>query len=155
MPVAELLKATEVPNLFVLTAGPLPPNPPALLARRSVPDLFADLKTRFDWILVDSPPLASVTDALLLARHADSVIMVVQHNKVDKKVVKRSVNALRKATPNVLGVVLNQVDVQHKGYYYYYYQHDGGTTGRKGSPTTKAPPASPPDEASGPRVIPH
>ncbi|HEY6547751.1 MAG TPA: polysaccharide biosynthesis tyrosine autokinase, partial [Vicinamibacteria bacterium] len=155
VPVAELLKATEVPNLFVLTAGPLPPNPPALLARRSVQDLFADLKTRFDWILVDSPPLASVTDALLLARHADSVIMVVQHNKVDKKVVKRSVNALRKATPNVLGVVLNQVDVQHKGYYYYYYQHDGGNTGRKGTPTSAAAPTSPPEEASAPRVIPH
>jgi capsular exopolysaccharide synthesis family protein len=126
VPVTDLLKPTDVPNLFVLTAGPLPPNPPALLARRAVQDLFADLKARFEWILVDSPPLASVTDALLLARYADSVVMVVQHNKVDKKVVKRSVAALRKVTPNVLGVVLNQVDVKHKGYYYYYYQHDGG-----------------------------
>jgi len=157
LPVADLLKPTETPNLFVLTAGPLPPNPPALLARRSVQDLFADLKARFEWILVDSPPLASVTDALLLARHADSVVMVVQHNKVDKKVVKRSVNALRKATPNVLGVVLNQVDVQHKGYYYYYYQHEGGPGGRKGaaSPRPAGPSEAADETAPGRRVVPH
>ena len=115
VPLDQLLKPTDQPNLFVLTAGPLPPNPPALLARRAVPELLAELKARFEWILVDSPPLASVTDALLLARHADEVVMVVQHNKVDKKVVKRSVNALRKAAPNLLGVVLNQVDVYAEG----------------------------------------
>ena len=131
VPLDELLKPTELPNLFVLTAGPLPPNPPALLARKSVVDLFAELRTRFEWILVDSPPLASVTDALLLARHADVAVMVVQHNKVDKKVVKRSVAALQKASPNVLGVVLNQVDVQQKGYYYYYYQHDAAVGARR------------------------
>ena len=131
VPLDELLKPTELPNLFVLTAGPLPPNPPALLARKSVVDLFAELRTRFEWILVDSPPLASVTDALLLARHADVAVMVVQHNKVDKKVVKRSVAALQKASPNVLGVVLNQVDVQQKGYYYYYYQHDAAAGARR------------------------
>jgi Mrp family chromosome partitioning ATPase len=81
--------------------------------------------------------------------------MVVQHNKVDKKVVKRSVNALRKATPNVLGVVLNQVDVQHKGYYYYYYQHEG-PGGRKGAPVPAASPTSLPEPGpNGRRVSPH
>jgi polysaccharide biosynthesis transport protein len=136
-----LIQPTDMPNLHALTAGPLPPSPPAILARKSVADLLEDLRGRFEWILVDSPPLASVTDALLLARHADVVVMVVQHNKVDKKVVKRSVSALRKATPNVLGAVLNQVDVQTKGYYYYYYHHDaaGATTGAKRK--TGAPPA--------------
>jgi protein-tyrosine kinase len=131
VPLDELVKPTAHPNLFVITAGPLPPNPPALLARKSVVDLFVDLRARFEWILVDSPPLASVTDALLLARHADVAVMVVQHNKVDKKVVKRSVAALQKASPNVLGVVLNQVDVQQKGYYYYYYQHDAAAGARR------------------------
>ena len=75
--------------------------------------------------------------------------MVVQHNKVDKKVVKRSVAALQKASPNVLGVVLNQVDVQQKGYYYYYYQHDAAAGGRRGgarrrNADTAAPAASGP-----------
>ena len=117
-----LVQSTRVPNLFALTAGPLPPNPPAMLARKNVADLFARLRRQFEWILVDSPPLASVTDALLLARHADLAIMVVQHNNVDKKLVKRSVVALRKATPNLLGAILNAVDLKARSYHYYYYQ---------------------------------
>src|SRR6185503_15076379 len=71
-----LARPTRVPNLFALTAGPLPPNPPALLARKTVPDLLNHLRAHFEWVLVDSPPLASVTDALLLARHADAVLFV-------------------------------------------------------------------------------
>ncbi len=119
-----VIQATRVPNLDALTAGPLPPNPPALLARKSFGELLEHLRGRYEWILVDSPPLASVTDALLLARHADIAVMVMQHLKVDKRLVKRSVAALRKATPNLLGAVLNAVDVQARGYHYYYYsQH--------------------------------
>jgi Mrp family chromosome partitioning ATPase len=95
-------------------------------------------------VLVDSPPLASVTDALLVARHADVVAYVVQHNKMDKKLVKRNVNALRKATPNLLGAVLNSVDIQAKGYYYYYYQQDTATGGGKAaSPRAGASPPGP------------
>jgi capsular exopolysaccharide synthesis family protein len=121
-----LVKPTDIANLFALTAGPLPPNPPALLARRSLGDLFDSLRRDFDWVLVDSPPLASVTDALLLARQADHTVLVVQHAKVDKRLVKRSVAALHKATPHVLGVVLNVVDVRARSYQYYYYpQKDG------------------------------
>jgi capsular exopolysaccharide synthesis family protein len=123
-PLDALLKPTATPNLYALSAGPLPPNPPAILARKSLGDLLDQLRGQFEWILIDSPPLASVTDALLLARHADIVVMVVQHNKVDKRVVKRSVAALRRATPNLLGAVLNAVDVSSKGYYYYYYHQE-------------------------------
>jgi polysaccharide biosynthesis transport protein len=117
-----IIQATDLPHLFALTAGPLPPNPPAMLARKNVAELFAQLRRQFEWILVDSPPLASVTDALLLARYADLAIMVVQHNKIDKKLVKRCVVALRKATPNVLGAILNAVDLKTRSYHYYYYQ---------------------------------
>jgi polysaccharide biosynthesis transport protein len=119
-----LIRPTHIPNLYALTAGPLPPNPPALLARKTVIDLLNHLRTHFEWIFVDSPPLASVTDALLLARHADAVLFVIQHNKVDKKLIKRSVTALRRATPNLLGGVLNAVDIKAKSYHYYYYPQD-------------------------------
>jgi capsular exopolysaccharide synthesis family protein len=129
-----LIRPTRVPNLFALTAGPLPPNPPAVLARKNVPALLDHLRRHFEWILLDSPPLASVTDALLLARHADMVVMVVQHAKIDKKLVKRSLTALRKVTGNVLGTVLNAVDVKAQGYYYSYYQDQPGTGGRKSGP---------------------
>ena len=121
-----LIQSTRTPNLYALTAGPLPPNPPALLGRQAVGDLLNHLRKSVEWILVDSPPLASVTDALLLARWADHVVLVIQHNKVDKRLIKRQVASLRRATPNLLGAVLNDIDIQAKGYYYYYYPRKGG-----------------------------
>ena len=132
-----LIRATRVPNLFALTAGPLPPNPPAILARKQMADFLNHLRRHFEWILVDAPPVASVTDALLLARHADLVVYVVEHNNVDKKLIRRSVNALRKVTPNVLGAVLNAVDMKAKGYYYYYYPHTPEAEGRAAKPRPK------------------
>jgi succinoglycan biosynthesis transport protein ExoP len=118
---ASVLRPTRVKNMFALTAGLLPPNPPALLARADLGTHLEQLRGQFRWVLLDSPPLASVTDALLLARHADLTVLVVQYDKVDKKVVKRSLAALRKVTPNVLGAVLNAVDMKGRARYYYYY----------------------------------
>jgi succinoglycan biosynthesis transport protein ExoP len=138
-----LIRPTHIPNLYALTAGPLPPNPPALLARKTVLDLLAHLRAHFEWIFVDSPPLASVTDALLLARHADTVLFVIQHNKVDKKLIKRSVSALRRATPNLLGGVLNAVDVRAKSYQYYYYSQEDDAKDAKDKPRGPKPPAKP------------
>lgn len=124
-----LVQPTKSPNLFVLTAGALPPNPPALIARKQMGDLLDRLRRHFDWILVDSPPLASVTDALLLARYCDLAVYVVQHNKIDKKAIKRSIVALQKVTPNLLGVIINALDIKTRGYYYYYYHQDHKITG--------------------------
>jgi capsular exopolysaccharide synthesis family protein len=135
-----LVRPTGFAGLSVLTAGPLPPNPPALLARKNLTALLDELRSQFEWILVDSPPLASVTDALLLARHADISVVVIRHNKVDRKLVKRSVAALRKVTGSLLGVVLNAVDVKAQGYYYYYYQHgeQPSRAGKKKAPRVAA-----------------
>jgi capsular exopolysaccharide synthesis family protein len=116
-----LTHTTRVRNLSILPAGKLPPNPPALLARQDVTRVLDELKRLYRWVLIDSPPLASVTDGLLLARHADMTVMVVQHNHADKKVARRGVLALSKVTDSLIGVVLNAVDIQTQGYQYYYY----------------------------------
>jgi capsular exopolysaccharide synthesis family protein len=137
-PLSALLRPASVANLFALTAGPLPPNPPALLARKALGDLLEELRDQFEWVLVDSPPLASVTDALLLARHADHTVLVVQHDGVDKKLVKRSVAALRKVTPHLLGAVLNVVDVRARSYQYYYYPRRDGVGMRPEPPAGDA-----------------
>ncbi len=143
-PLSALLRPASIANLFALTAGPLPPNPPALLARKALGPLLDELRGQFDWVLIDSPPLASVTDALLLARHADHAVLVIQHNKVDKRLVKRAVAALRKATPNLLGAVLNVVDVRARSYNYYYYaQREGGRHRREAPPGEAGTPAAP------------
>jgi capsular exopolysaccharide synthesis family protein len=142
-----LTHSTTTKNLSALTAGPLPPNPPAILARPDVPACLDELRRQFRWVLIDTPPIASVTDALLLARHADMAVLVIQHNKVDKKVVKRSLAALRKVQPNVLGAVLNAVDIKTKGYYYYYQQHrdkkPAAAEARKGRPSRPISTVSP------------
>src|SRR5262249_52749086 len=65
-----LVQSTRVKNLFALTAGPLPPNPPGILTRPDVATSLDQLRRHFRWVLIDTPPIASVTDALLLARHA-------------------------------------------------------------------------------------
>lgn len=116
-----LVRTTRIPNLWAIPAGALPPNPPALLARPDLPAALAQLKRHYRWVLVDSPPVAAVTDALLLAQCADATVIVVQQNKVDRATVKRALGALRKVTPNVVGAVLNAVDVKTKGYYGYQY----------------------------------
>jgi Mrp family chromosome partitioning ATPase len=95
-----------------------------VLARRDLEALFVELRRRFEWVLVDSPPVGSVTDALLLARHADIVLFVVQHDRVDKKEVRRALASLRKVTPNLLGGVFNGIEAGSRpGYYDYYYAH--------------------------------
>jgi len=135
-----LARPSRVPNLSVIPAGALPPNPPALLGRADLADALDQLRRHYRWVLVDSPPVAAVTDALLLARIADSTLLVVQQNKVDRAMVKRALGALRKMTPNVIGAVLNAVDVKTKGYYGYEYygsrkqraEKGGGHTGPGG-----------------------
>ncbi len=116
-----LVRATRVPKLALLAAGQLPPNPPALLARGELAEVLDHLRRHYRWVLVDSPPVAAVTDALLLARHADTTLLVVQPNKVERLLAKRAVAALRKVSPNLLGAVLNAVDVKTNGYYGYGY----------------------------------
>jgi succinoglycan biosynthesis transport protein ExoP len=116
-----LVQSGGAPSLAALTAGPLPPNPPALLARGQLDSLFAELRQRYRWILVDSPPLASVTDALLLARRSDMVVVIVKHNGIDKRLVRRAVGALRRVGAPLLGVVLNMMELHVGNYYYYYY----------------------------------
>ena len=90
-------------------------------ARRDLETLLDRLRRHFDWVLIDSPPLASVTDALLLARHADIVVYVIQQNRVDKRLIKQTIKNLRKVTPNLLGAVFNAVDVKATAGAYGYY----------------------------------
>jgi capsular exopolysaccharide synthesis family protein len=144
---ATLVKPSRIPNLSVITAGPLPPNPPALLARSELQAAFRQLKRQYRWVLVDSPPVAAVTDALLLAQRADSTILVVQQKKVDRAMVKRSLLALRKVTPYVIGAVLNAVDVRTKGYYgYAEYGSRRDARDAKGRPSRHPSPRTQPND---------
>jgi capsular exopolysaccharide synthesis family protein len=142
-----LVRTTRIPNLSAIPAGALPPNPPALLARPDLGAALAQLKRHYRWVLVDSPPVAAVTDALLLAQIADATVLVVQQNKVDRAMVKRALGALRKVTPNVIGAVLNAVDVKTKGYYGYSdygSRKERAEDGSGPAPSPGRPDAAPP-----------
>ncbi len=118
---ASLVKKTAIPGLSALTAGPLPPNPPEILGHSRFQELLADFKRSFDWVIVDAPPVLSVTDAVLIAPLMDEIILVVQHGRFARKMIKRAVLQLRNVEARLLGAVLNNVETKSRSYYYGYY----------------------------------
>src|SRR5207248_7308258 len=118
------LQTTPVPNLRVLASGPLPPNPAELLASKSMTTVLRELEARADLVIFDTPPMGPLTDAVILSARASGTLMVVRAGSTRRAVITNSISALRKVGGNVVGTVLNRVDVKNasKYTYYYYYQ---------------------------------
>jgi len=137
-----VLQSTREANLSAVTSGKLPPNPPALIGSRAVERFLEECREQFAWIVLDAPPIASVTDPLLLAKLSDMVLMVVRYNQVDRKLAKRSLTALRRTEGRVVGVVLNGVDPKQDSYHYYYsYYSERSATGAEKVTRMRRPPA--------------
>lgn len=117
-----MLRATQVDNLRVLATGALPPNPAEMLGAARTRRLIENLKGQFDMVVLDSPPCMAVTDAIVLARQVDGVILVVQAGKTRREAASQAVRSLRQVGANVVGTVLNKLtDTGHSGYYESYY----------------------------------
>jgi capsular exopolysaccharide synthesis family protein len=132
------LKSTGSENLQVVTCGPIPPNPPELLGSERFKRFLAEAREAYDWVLLDSPPAVSLSDATLLAGLADLVLLVVRHNHTDRDVVARTLQQLRRVGANVAGVILNNVDFDRAygkeyGYAGYYYAEGDKATRRRKS----------------------
>jgi polysaccharide biosynthesis transport protein len=117
----EVIKTTDVPNLFVLPCGPLPPNPAELLMGHRFEKILAELGGRFDRIILDSPPLQPVTDAVLLSKRTDGVILVVQAGKTLREDIRRSANKIRGVGGAIFGVIVNAIEAGDRDAYYYSY----------------------------------
>lgn len=118
-------KTTSIENLSVLTAGPTPPNPSELLGSDRMVDLLAALGKHYDRIILDTPPLISVTDAQIVASHADATILVAPYGIAQKTAVIDAKSLLQKVDANIIGIVMNRVPAPTgSGYYYYggYYK---------------------------------
>jgi len=115
--------ATEEKNLYLLPSGNIPPNPCELLGSVRTEYLLKTLQTKFDVVIVDSSPIISASDALLLAPHVDGVIVVVKVGATPRLLVKDSLQQLGKTKANILGVLLNQADLK-KAPYNRYYSYD-------------------------------
>ena len=124
----DAVQSTEVPGLDLLASGPIPPNPSELLHTPQFRDLVAEMLARYDMVLFDSPPLAAVTDAAIIAPQVDGVVMIIHGQKTTRDAARSALRQLRDVSANVTGGVLNDVDLsaRHYGYgSYYYYHHDG------------------------------
>ncbi|HMS19002.1 MAG TPA: polysaccharide biosynthesis tyrosine autokinase [Sphingorhabdus sp.] len=110
-------------KLYLLTSGPIPPNPAELIGSQQMTRLFKMLGDKFTHIVVDSPPIASFTDGVLIASMVDGVILVVHSGKSSRQVVRKSRQLLNDIGAKVFGVVLNNVNLRSQDNYYYYQSY--------------------------------
>ena len=112
-------------GIYVMLSGPTPPNPSELLASESSKRMFEELKTRFDFIICDTPPVAIVADSIAFSKHMDGAIMIVRQNYATRNQITEGLEKLGNVGTNVLGVVLNNYDSKVDNNYKYdkYYNY--------------------------------
>lgn len=123
---ADVVKTTDVPNLFALPCGPLPPNPAELCLTESFKKLVAEAGHQFDRVVLDSPPVMVVTDAVVLSTLVDGVVVVARGAQTARIALRDTVRQVSDVGARHLGVVLNDMDQQRRGYGYYRYRRYGG-----------------------------
>jgi succinoglycan biosynthesis transport protein ExoP len=144
IPLEDVIVPTAVENLSLLPSGILPSDAVGILNSQRMSDLIAELKTRYDLVFFDSPPMLGVSDASVLASEVDQTIIVVQHRRFPRAMLTRVKQAILGVGGTVLGVVLNNVDLRHdQNYYYYtsyygYYQPRGNESKKSGRPRKAA-----------------
>jgi non-specific protein-tyrosine kinase len=117
------LQKTEVSNLMAITSGELPPNPAELLGSGRMSDILGQLGKHLDMIVLDTPPVLVVTDSAVLATRVDGVLMVVKPGKTKQAAFRQAIEQLNRVGANILGVVLNDVEVKSSRYRYSYYRN--------------------------------
>jgi capsular exopolysaccharide synthesis family protein len=122
-----ILPVPGVANLSVIPCGPIPPNPAEVLSSPLTAELLSRLRSQFEYVLVDSPPLLSVADSRILATLTDAVVLVARAYETPHEIVRRARSLLWSAGARILGVALNDVDVRKDGYGYgSYYRYGYG-----------------------------
>ena len=122
---------TDVDNLSVLPSGKAPSNPAELMGSGRMAFLIENLKSRFDFIILDTPPVMPATDALLIAPRTDGVVLVVKAGNTDRKIIQDVIDQFETVNQPVLGILLNQVDMRKEGYYRYYQKYYSSYYGSK------------------------
>jgi capsular exopolysaccharide synthesis family protein len=121
----QFLQPGPLPNLRVMTSGPLPPNAAEMLGSERMRTLIEAISQQTDLIIIDSPPASVLADTAVLSRQADSVLLVLRVGHTNRDVVKRTVAALQQVQAHIVGIVLNRMPTRGHGYYYYhYYNYD-------------------------------
>ena len=138
----DVILQTPIENLYFMPSGILPADAAGILNSRRMSELIADVKNRFDLVLIDSPPILGVSDASVLASEVDLTIIVIQHRKLPRSMLLRVKQAIENVGGNLLGVVLNNVDVRSDSQYQYYtsyYTYYSPTNAEARKPRQAAP----------------
>ena len=122
--IATLVKKTDIENLSIITSGVIPPNPSEILGSQRMIDMLKKLESEWDMVLFDSPPLVAVTDANMISREIDSIVLIVKVGQTDKKAFHHTISNLRNINAPLGGIIMNAVTNKGSyGSYYYYYYH--------------------------------
>lgn len=116
----EAIYQTNIENLDVMFAGPYSPNPAELLEEELCGEMFRELREEYDYIIVDTPPMANLIDGAIVARHCDGAVMVIESGAISYRLEQKVKNQLEKTGCRILGAVLNKVDLHSEKYYGKY-----------------------------------
>lgn len=114
---------TAVDNLSVISSGPLPPNPSELFYSRRAGEIIRNVEKASDMVIVDTPPIVTMTDAAAIARHVDGVILAVRFGQTKRRVLDQAIEAVRKVDGRILGMVITDVGNRTSRYGNYYYNY--------------------------------
>jgi len=115
---SEAVLKTTTPNLWLMAAGKIPPNPAELLGSKRFKDFLSSLSAHFEWVIIDSPPVMAVTDACVIAHHVNGVVFVVGAEMTSKDAARAALEQLEGARAKFVGAILNRVDIRRNAYYY-------------------------------------
>ena len=128
-----VIKNSEIPNLYYIPSGPIPPNPSELLGSALFKDMIECLGSRFNHLVIDCPPLLAFSDSVIISTNVDGVIMVVIDGKTPRETLQRSKEVLQQVDARILGVVINRAKIRggeygsyYHRYYYYYGKEEKG-----------------------------
>ncbi len=115
------LKQTSLKNLDIMPCGIIPPNPSELLSSNFMREFIKQMSLQYDAILIDTPPIGTVTDAALLSTIVDGTVLIASSGTVEIDAIVRAKELLEQVNANIIGVVMNKIDKSNAGKYYYYY----------------------------------
>ncbi len=121
--VKDVIVSTAIPNLDLISCGPTPPNPSEILGSKKMGLLLQGLRKSYKRIIIDTPPVNAVTDAVVLSKSVDGVVLVIKAGDTPRQVIRNAVDHLNNVNAHILGAVLNGVEMGKDKYYYYQYSY--------------------------------
>ncbi|MBI2820302.1 MAG: polysaccharide biosynthesis tyrosine autokinase [Acidobacteria bacterium] len=125
-PLDDVISPTSIQNLYAIPCGPIPPNPAELLSSKMMQDFLEEVAEKFEYVILDSPPVLHVSDARILAAQVEAAVLVVHGGVTPREGIRHAKQYLQQANANIIGILLNNVDFSSVGYDYYYRSYNKG-----------------------------